>query len=275
MFCSARLPLENSPALVRLHRLTHARRMWEAGLPLTTRGVASAFSASQGPGKVLPHILLSTSLPAIRAAGGVRILAGYDVRESVRPRRLRVGRGASCPAFFCALNYTRNPMNNTHSTSTHGPELTPATSTAAACRRAFRRRSALRLPEDREELPLMPEDCDSLPEVDQPAAAPAPSLYADALAALDGLRKAASAIHTYRQALSDVRQVGDALLPRLCSDEGYASPLARPFIGDVLDASLNDAERKLTDAHDTASAQAALLCRLARELEKAGEVRHA
>lgn len=275
MLHSARLPLENSPALVLLHRLTNARRMWEAGLPLTLRGVASAFPASQELEEVLPHILSSTSLPAIRAAGGVHILAGYDVRESVRPRRLRKGRGTSCPAFFVALNFARYPMTNTPSPAVHGPELPPATATAAACRRAFRRRSALRLPADRAEQPLMPEDCARLPEAARPTAAPAPSLYADALAALDGLRKAASAIHTYRQALSDVRQVADAMLPRLCSDEGSASPIARPFIGDALDASLNDAERKLTDAHDTASAQAALLCRLARELENVGEVCHA
>lgn len=273
MLHSARLTHETSPALVLLRPLTNARRMWEAGLPLTTRGVASAFSASPELEEVLPHILLSTSLPAFRAAGGVRILAGYDVRESVRPRRLRVGRGASCPAFFCALNYTRYPMTNTPSPVAYGPELT--TATAAACRRAFRRRSALRLPEDRTELPSMPEDCAALPEADQPTAAPAPTLHAQAVAARDGLRKAASAIHTYRQALADVRQVADALLPRICSDGGYASPIARPFIGDVLAAKFHDLEQQLTNAHDAALGQATLLCRLARELETAGEVRHA
>lgn len=166
-------------------------------------------------------------------------------------------------------------MTNTTFPAVNGPELTPATSTAAACRRAFRRKSALRLPEDRTELPLMPEDGARLPEVDQPAAAPAPSLYADALAALDGLRKAASAIHTYRQALSDVRQLADALLVEVCGPRDYAPPSVRPFLADTLAAQFHDFGQKLTDAHDAALGQATLLCRLARELEKAGEVRHA
>ena len=155
-------------------------------------------------------------------------------------------------------------MNNTHSPSTvNGPELTTATSTAAACRRAFRRRSALRLPED----------CASLPEADRPEAAP--TLHDQAVAALDGLRNAASAIHTYRQALVEVREVADALLVEVCGPEGYASPIARPFIGDVLAAKFYDLERELLNAHDAALGQATLLCRLARELQETGEVRHA
>lgn len=271
---SARLPHENAPALVVLRPLTKARRMWEAGLPLTTRGVASAFPASQEPGKVLPHILLSMSLPAIRAAGGVRILAGYDVRESVRPRRLRVGRGALHPAFFCTLNYTRFTMNNTPFPTVNGPELTTATSTAA-CRRAFRRRSALRLPEDRTELPTMPEACAGLPEADRPEAGLATSLHADAVAARDALQRAAAGLTVYRQALAGLRQVADALLMEVCGPRDYAPPSLRPFLGDLLAANFHDLELGLRDAHDKASGQAALLCRLASELEKAGEVRHA
>lgn len=273
MPCSARLPLETSPALVVLHRLTNARRMWEAGLPLTLRGVASAFPASQELEEVLPHILLSTSLPAFRAAGGVRILAGFNVRESVRPRRLRKGRGTLNSAFFCALNFARYPMTNTHSPAVNGHELTPNTATAATCRRAFRRRSALRLPEDRAEQLTMPEG--SAFRADRPTASPAPSLYAEALAARDALQRAAAGLTAYRQSLADLRRIADALLPRICGPEGSASANARPFLWDALAASLYDAERQLTDAHDKASAQAALLCRVAREVEKAGEVCHA
>lgn len=158
-------------------------------------------------------------------------------------------------------------MTNTPSPAVNGHELTPNTATAAACRRAFRRRSALRLPEDRAEQPLMLEDCARLPEADRPTAAPAPSLHADALAARDALQRAAAGLNVYRQALAELRRVGYALLPRLCADEGYASPIVRPFIGDVLDAALYDAERQWCDGHDKASAQAALLCRLAREVE--------
>ena len=157
-------------------------------------------------------------------------------------------------------------MTNTPSPAVHGHELTPNAATAA-CRRAFRRRSALRLPEDRAEQPLMPEDCARLPEADRPTVSPAPSLYADALAARDALQRAATGLNVYRQALAELRRVGYALLPRLCADEGYASSIARPFIGDVLDAALYDAERQWCDGHDKASAQAALLCRLAREVE--------
>ncbi|HJA78200.1 MAG TPA: hypothetical protein H9784_01325 [Candidatus Desulfovibrio intestinavium] len=166
-------------------------------------------------------------------------------------------------------------MNNTHSPAAHGPELTTATSTTAACRRAFRRKSALRLPEDRTELPTMPEDFAALPEADQPTAPPAPTLHAQAVAALDGLRKAASAIHTYRQALADVRQLADALLVEVCGPRDYAPPSVRPFLADTLAAQFHDFGQKLTDAHDAALGQAALLCRLARELQEAGEVRHA
>lgn len=157
-------------------------------------------------------------------------------------------------------------MTNTPSPAVNGHELTPNTATAAACRRAFRRRSALRLPEDRAEQPRMPEDCARLPEADRPTAAPAPSLYADALAAREALQRAAAGLGAYQKSLAELRRVGYALLPRLCSDEGYASPIARPFIGEVLDAALYDAEQQLTDVHDKASAQAALLCRLAREV---------
>ena len=160
--------------------------------------------------------------------------------------------------------------NNTPST-VNGPELTTATSTAAACRRAFRRKSALRLPEDRTELPPMPEDCASLPEADRSEAAP--TLHDQAVAALDGLRKAAAGLTAYRQALADVRQVADALLPRICGPEGYASPSTKPFLWEALGASLYDVEKALTDANDKALGQASAFVRLARELEK--EVRHA
>lgn len=150
------------------------------------------------------------------------------------------------------------------------PALNTAGTTAAACRRVFRRKNALRLPDDRTEQPTMPEGCACLAGTDRPTAAPAPSLYAEALAARDALQRAAAGLTAYRQALADLRRVGYALLPRLCSDEGYASPIARPFIGDVLDAALYDAERQLTDAHDKAGAQASAFVRLARELEKSG-----
>lgn len=89
--------------------LTHAPRLRHSGFPQTTRGVASAFPASQEPEQVLPYIslLLSKLLPCIRMAGCLRILAGCNVRMSVRLRRLRVGRGALYPAFFIIPNYTR------------------------------------------------------------------------------------------------------------------------------------------------------------------------
>lgn len=262
---SSRLPHENAPALVMLRPLTKARLLGHAGLPLTLRGVASAFPAFQESGKVLPHILSSTSLPTIRVAGDVHILAGYDVRESVRPRRLRKGRGTSCPAFFVALNFARYPMTNNTPSTVNGPELTTATSTAAACRRAFRRKSALRLPEDRTELPSLPEDFATMPEADRPEAAP--TLHDQAVAARDALQRAAAGLTAYRQA------VADALLPRICGPEGNASANVRPFIADVLEAKFYDLGQQLTNAHDAALGQAALLCRLARELEK--EVRHA
>lgn len=156
-------------------------------------------------------------------------------------------------------------MTNTPSPAVNGHELTPNTATAAACRRAFRRKSALRLPEDRAEQPCMPEGSACL--IDRPTAAPAPSLYADALAARDALQRAAAGLTDFLQSLAELRRVGYALLPRLCADEGYASPIARPFIGEVLDAALYDTKRLLTDAHDKAIGQAALLCRLAREVE--------
>ncbi|WP_300708605.1 hypothetical protein [uncultured Desulfovibrio sp.] len=155
--------------------------------------------------------------------------------------------------------------NNTPST-VNGPELTTATS-----RRAFRRKSAFRLPEDRTELPTMPEDCASLPEADRSEAAP--TLHDQAVAALDGLRKAAEGLTAYRQALGNVRQVGDSLLPRICGPGGYASPSTKPFLWEALGASLYDVEKALTDAHDKALGQASAFVRLARELEK--EVRHA
>ena len=89
--------------------LDACRRFRHAGGPKTTRGVASAFPASQEPEQVLPYIslLLSKLLPCIRMAGCLRILAGCNVRMSVRLRRLRVGRGALYPAFFIIPNYTR------------------------------------------------------------------------------------------------------------------------------------------------------------------------
>lgn len=167
-------------------------------------------------------------------------------------------------------------MNLSQSPASHGPELTTstATSTAAACRRVFRRKNALRLPDDRTEQPTMPEGSACLAGTDRPTAAAVPSLYADALAARDALQRAAAGLTTYRQALANLRRVGYALLPRLCADEGYASPIARPLIGDVLDAALYDAEQQLTDAHDKASAQASAFVRLASELQEAREVRH-
>ena len=159
-------------------------------------------------------------------------------------------------------------MNLSQSPASHGPELTPAT--AARCRRVFRRKNALRLPDDRTEQPTMPEGSACLTDTDRPTASPAPSLYADALAAREALQRAAAGLGAYQKSLAELRRVGYALLPRLCSDEGYASPIARPFIGDVLDAALYDAERQLTDAHDKAGAQASVFVRLARELERAG-----
>lgn len=70
--------------------LDACRRFRHAGGPKTTRGVASAFPASQEPEQVLPYIslLLSKLLPCIRMAGCLRILAGYNVRMSARLRRL-------------------------------------------------------------------------------------------------------------------------------------------------------------------------------------------
>lgn len=121
---SAVLTRENNPALVLLRRLTHGRRMWEASLPLTLRGVASAFPTSQELGEVLPHILPSKLLPGVCPTGCLRILAGYYVRESVRPRRLRKGRGASYPAFFVALNFARFPMLSS-SPAASRPALVP------------------------------------------------------------------------------------------------------------------------------------------------------
>lgn len=165
-------------------------------------------------------------------------------------------------------------MNLSQSPASHGPELTPNTATAACRRRVFLRKNALRLPDDRTEQPTMPGATACLTDTDRPTAAPAPSLYAEALAARDALQKAAAGLTTYRQALADLRRIADALLPRLCSDEGYASPIARPLIGDVLDAALYDAEQQLTDAHDKASAQASAFVRLASELQEAREVRH-
>lgn len=163
-------------------------------------------------------------------------------------------------------------MNNTPST-VNGPELTTATCTAAACRRAFRRRSALRLPEDRTEQPPMPEDFASLPEADRPEAAP--TLHDQAVAARDALQRAAAGLTVYRQALAGLRQVADALLMEVCGPRDYAPPSVRPFLADTLAAKFHDLGQKLTDAHDAALGQAALLSRLARELQEAGEVRHA
>lgn len=160
-------------------------------------------------------------------------------------------------------------MNLSQSPASHGPELTPAT--AARCRRVFRRKNALRLPDDRAELPPMPEDFACLPGADRPEAAAVPSLYADALAARDALQRAAAGLTAYRQALKDLRRVADALLPRLCGPEGYASANARPFLWDALSAKLYDIERLLSDAHDTATGQTAAFVRLARELEPARE----
>ncbi|WP_297260849.1 hypothetical protein [uncultured Desulfovibrio sp.] len=122
------------------------------------------------------------------------------------------------------------------------PALNTAGTTAAACRRVFRRKNAL---------------------------------HADALAARDALQRAAAGLTAYRQALANLRRVGDALLPRICGPEGYASANARPFLWDALSAKLYDIERLLFDAHDTATGQASAFVRLARELENAGEVRHA
>lgn len=164
-------------------------------------------------------------------------------------------------------------MNNTHSPAAHGPELTPNTAAATACRRAFRRRSALRLPEDRTEQPTMPEDFAARPEAGQPTAAPAPSLYAQAVAARDALQRAAAGLTVYRQALAGLRQVADALLMEVCGPRDYAPPSVRPFLAATLDAQFHDLEQGLRDTNDAAFGQAALLCRLARELEE--EVLHA
>lgn len=79
-----------------------------AGGPLTLRGVARAFPASQELEKVVSHIILQFKrLPHICAADCLHILAGCNVRMSVRLRRLRKGRGALYPAFFISLNFTR------------------------------------------------------------------------------------------------------------------------------------------------------------------------
>ena len=167
-------------------------------------------------------------------------------------------------------------MNLSQSPASHGPELTTstATSTAAACRRVFRRKNALRLPGDRTEQPTMPEGSACLAGTDRPTAAAVPSLYADALAARDALQRAAG-LTAYRQALKDLRRVADAQLPRICGPEGYASANARPFLWDALAASLFDTEEQLTAAHDKASAQASAFVRLARELEPArGDAGH-
>lgn len=155
------------------------------------------------------------------------------------------------------------------SPASHGPELPP--NTAARCRRVFLRKSALRLPGDRTEQPPMPEDFACLPDTDRPTAAPAPSLYAAALAARDALQRAAAGLTPYRKALADLRRIADALLPRICGPEGSASANARPFLWDALSAKLYDIERLLSDAHDTATGQAAAFVRLARELERSRE----
>ena len=83
--------------------LDACRRFRHAGGPLTLRGVASAFPASQEPEQVLPHIshLLSKLLPCIRMAGCLRILAGHNVQY---PRGLAASLGpgsvAPCLLFF-------------------------------------------------------------------------------------------------------------------------------------------------------------------------------
>ena len=88
--------------------LDACRRFRHAGGPLTLRGVTRAFPASQELEKVVSHIiLLFKRLPHACAADCLRILAGCNVRMSVRLRRLRVGRGALYPAFFINPNYTR------------------------------------------------------------------------------------------------------------------------------------------------------------------------
>ena len=89
--------------------LDACRRFRHAGGPLTLRGVASAFPASQGPGKVLlTHyfFLLSKRLPHIRAAGGLHILAGHNVQY---PRGLAASRrpGSVAPCLFYSPNFER------------------------------------------------------------------------------------------------------------------------------------------------------------------------
>lgn len=262
----------NTPALVVLHRLTLRGLSGMVEAPNHTRR-SKRLSRIPNAGRSLAvQSAFAVKVPAWRLSGGLLSHIGGVVTSSIREDwRPCMSRGALRPRPFFIPNHTRYPMTNTHSPAVNGHELTP--NTATACRRAFRRRSTLRLPEDRAEQPCMPAGSACL--ADRPTAAPAPSLHAEALAAREALQRAAAGLGAFRQALAELRRVGYALLPRLCADEGYASPIARPFIGDVLDAALYDAERQLTDAHDKAIGQAALLCRVAREVEKAGEVCHA
>ena len=254
--------------------LTLGCGLGQSGLPKYNEWrTANAFLLSQGeeqaPEKALLKVLHIMPLP--ESFRRVRVHIGRAQRPvSVKTRQPLVGLGSVVPCLFFYPQTMRYPVNLSQSPASHGPELTTstATSTAAACRRVFRRKNALRLPGDRTEQPPMPEDFACLAGTDRPTAAAVPSLHADALAARDALQRAAAGLTAYRQALAELRRVGYALLPRLCSDEGYASPIARPFIGEVLDAALYDAEQQLTDVHDKASAQAALLCRLAREVEE-------
>ena len=83
--------------------LDACRRFRHAGGPKTTRGVASAFPASQEPEQVLPHHLhfLAVQASAAYLCGGLFAHIGGVATSSIREDwRLRLSRGALQPRLL-------------------------------------------------------------------------------------------------------------------------------------------------------------------------------
>ena len=138
---------EMSRPLAGHHLLTFARPCGLLEAPNQTRRSKRLSDFPRVGRSLAAQSAFAVKVPAGRLSGGLLSHIGGVVTSSIREDwRLRLSRGALRPRPFFIPNQTRYPMNLSQSPASHGPELTTstATSTAAACRRVFRRKGFLK-----------------------------------------------------------------------------------------------------------------------------------
>ena len=90
----------NTPALVLLHTLTNARRMWEAGFPLICEASQAPFRLPKSWKKSCRIFCCQRPCPRSARQKAFAYWQVCNVRESVRPRRLHRAGERCKPAFF-------------------------------------------------------------------------------------------------------------------------------------------------------------------------------